>query len=90
MRFERRHAALLLAVAAWIVVTFGNFARNLLAAYQEGEERAAGYWIAHTLLIVGNVVIAGLLGALGWKAWRATRRDRPRAESEPVPPRPDQ
>jgi hypothetical protein len=73
MRFERRHAVLLLAVAVWNVVTFGNFARNLFAAYQEGEERATAYWVAHTLLIVGNLAIAALLGALGWKAWRATR-----------------
>ena len=65
MKLERRHAVLLLAVAVWNVVTFGNFARNLLDAYQAGEERATGYWVAHTILIVGNFVIAALLGALG-------------------------
>ena len=32
MKFERKHAVLLLAVAVWNVVTFGNFARNLLDA----------------------------------------------------------
>ena len=59
MKFERKHAVLLLAVAVWNVVTFGNFARNLLDAYQSGEDRATGYWVAHTVLIVGNFVIAG-------------------------------
>ncbi len=73
MKFERKHAVLLLAVAVWNVVTFGNFARNLLDAYQSGEDRATGYWVAHTILIVGNFVIAGLLAALGIKALRATR-----------------
>ena len=74
MKFERKHALLLLAVAVWNVVTFGNFARNLYAAYEAGEDRATGYWVAHTVLIVGNFVIAGLLAALGVKALRAARR----------------
>lgn len=73
MRFERRHAVLLLVVAVWNVLTFGMFARNLYAAYADGEDRAAGYWIAHSVLIVVNFAIAGLLGSLGWRAWRSTR-----------------
>ena len=73
MKFERKHAILLLAVAIWNVVTFGNFARNLYAAYAAGEERATGYWVAHSVLIVGNFVIAALLGALGLKALRRSR-----------------
>ncbi|MFC5727686.1 MULTISPECIES: SCO4848 family membrane protein [Nocardioides] len=73
MKFERRHAILLLAVAAWNVVSFGNFARNLYSAYESGEDRATGYWVAHTILIVVNFVIAALLGSLGWKALRSTK-----------------
>jgi len=73
MKFERKHAVLLLAVAAWNVFSFGNFARNLYSAYADGEDRATGYWVAHIILIVVNFVIAGLLGALGWKALRATK-----------------
>lgn len=78
MRFERKHALLLLAVAAWNVVTFGNFARNLVQAAQDGEDRATGYWVAHTVLIIVNIAIAAVLGSLGWKALRATRADRER------------
>ena len=73
MKFERKHALLLLAVAVWNVVTFGTFAKNLWSAYEAGEDRATGYWVAHTLLIVGNFVIAGLLAALGLRALRASR-----------------
>lgn len=73
MKFERKHAILLLAVAAWNVVSFGNFARNLWSAYESGEDRAAGYWVAHSVLIIVNFLIAALLGALGWKALRAAR-----------------
>lgn len=74
MKLERRHAVLLLAVAVWNVVTFGNFAKNLYSAYESGEERATGYWVAHIVLIVGNFAIAALLGSLGWKALRSTGR----------------
>jgi hypothetical protein len=73
VKFERKHALLLLAVAVWNVVTFGTFARNLWAAYESGEDRATGYWVAHSVLIVVNFLIAGVLGSLGWKALRANR-----------------
>ena len=73
MRLERRHGVLLLAVAAWNVLTFGMFARNLWAAYASGEDRATGYWVAHSVLIVVNFLIAALLGRLGWKALRSSR-----------------
>jgi putative solute:sodium symporter small subunit len=73
VRFERRHAVLLLVVAVWNVVTFGMFARNLYAAYAAGEDRDTGYWIAHSGLIVVNFLIAAVLGRLGWKALRASR-----------------
>lgn len=73
MRFERRHAVLLLAVAAWNLITFGMFAANLYGAYAAGEERPTLYWVAHTVLIVVNYVIAGVLGVLGWKALRSSR-----------------
>ncbi len=84
MKFERRHAVLLLAVAVWNVVTFGTFARNLWAAYESGEDRATGYWVAHTVLIVVNFAIAGLLGSLGWKALRSRSPDSTRARPKPT------
>lgn len=73
MKFERKHAVLLLAVAAWNVITFGTFAKNLYSAYEAGEDRATGYWVAHTVLIVVNFAIAGVLGSLGVKALRGSR-----------------
>ncbi|MEQ6903365.1 hypothetical protein [Nocardioides sp. YIM 152588] len=73
MKFERKHAVLLLAVATWNVISFGNFAKNLYGAYEAGEERATGYWVAHSVLIVVNMAIAAALGSLGWKALRSAR-----------------
>ena len=87
MRFERKHAVLLLGVAVWNVVTFSTFAKNLYAAYDAGEDRPAGYWIAHTVLIVVNFAIAGLLGSLGWKALQAHRASRATAADDDEPTR---
>ena len=70
MRLERKHAAILLGVAVWNVITYATFARNLAAA----EDRPTGYYVAHGVLIVVNVAIAGVLGAWGIRAWRESRR----------------
>ncbi|MDP9444113.1 MAG: hypothetical protein M3P83_07100 [Actinomycetota bacterium] len=67
MKLHRKHAAILLGVAVWNVVTWSQFARNLAAT----EGRPVGYYVAHTGLIVANIGIAGVLGRLGWRAWRA-------------------
>ena len=72
MKFQRRHAVLLLAVAAWNVFSYATFAKNLAAAHARGEERPIGYWVAHVVLIVVNLVIAAVLARLGLRAWRAT------------------
>lgn len=72
MQFEKKHANLLLGVALWMVVTWSMFIKNLSSAYAAGEDRPAGYWIAHSVLIVVNLVIAVILGSLGWKARKST------------------
>ena len=71
MRFERKHAWLLVGIAAWMVVTWLMFARNLGEAYAAGEDRPSGYWVAHSMLIVVNLVIAAVLARLGVRALKA-------------------
>ena len=71
MTLTRRHAAVLLAIAAWNVVSYANFTRNLVEAYTAGEDRPTGYWVAHSVLIVVNLVIAVVLARWGWRAWRS-------------------
>ena len=73
MRFERKHAWLLIGIAAWMVVTWLMFARNLGEAYADGEDRPSGYWVAHSMLIVVNLVIAAVLARLGLRAFKGTR-----------------
>ena len=85
MRFERKHSVLFLAIAAWNVFSYSNFAKNLAQAHQRGEERPTGYWVAHIVLIVVNLVVAGVLGRLGVKAWKATGAGAAQRELERTP-----
>lgn len=73
MKLEKKHALLLLGVALWMLITWSMFIKNLSEAYAAGEDRPSGYWVAHSVLIAVNLVIAALLGRLGWKALRATK-----------------
>jgi len=73
VKFERKHAVLFLGIAAWNVFSYVTFAKNLAAAHARGEDRPTGYWVAHIVLIVVNLVIAGVLGRIGFRALRATR-----------------
>ena len=72
MRFERKHAVVLLLVAAWTVLSYAQFTKALI---QTEEDRATGYYVAHSILVVVNIAIAVVLGRWGWKAWRATRSE---------------
>jgi ABC-type Na+ efflux pump permease subunit len=72
VKLRRKHAALFLAIAAWNVLTYATFTKNLAAAHARGEDRPTGYWVAHTVLIVVNLVIAAVLARLGYRAWRAS------------------
>ena len=83
MRLERRHGWLLMALAVWNAFIWVTFAKNLSAAYASGEDPPTGYWVAHTVLIVVDLVIAVLLARWAWRILRATRAAGP-AESAPV------
>ena len=72
MKLERKHAVLFLLIAAWNVLSYANFAKNLAETAASGADRPTGYYVAHIVLIVVNLVIAAVLGRLGWKVWRAT------------------
>lgn len=68
MRFQRKHAVVLLLVAVWNVVTYAQFTKALITTT---EDRPTAYYVAHAVLIVVNIVIAGVLGTWGWKALRS-------------------
>lgn len=72
MRIGRKLAGFLLAVAAWNVVTYVTFIRNLAGT----EGRPTGYYVAHSVLIVVNLAIAVVFAVVGWRAWRAATAKR--------------
>lgn len=77
VKLERRHALMLWLISAWNVLSYANFARNLYEAWAGGEDRTAGYFVAHIVLIVVNLAVAAYLGRLGWRIWRGSpARDR--------------
>ncbi len=80
MKLERRHGWLLMALAVWNAFIWLTFAKNLSAAHAAGEDRPTGYWVAHTVLIVVDLVIAV---ALAWWSVRILRAPR-HAESAQV------
>jgi hypothetical protein len=72
VKFERKHAVVLLLVAVWNVLTYARFTKALVDTQ---EDRPAGYYVAHSILIVVNLVIAIVLGRWGWQALRAGKRE---------------
>jgi hypothetical protein len=70
VRFERKHAVVLLLVAIWNVLTYARFTKALIDTQ---EDRPTGYYVAHSILIVVNIVIAAVLGRWGWQALRSQR-----------------
>jgi hypothetical protein len=70
VKLERKHAVVLIGIAVWNVVTYVVFIKNLAAT----EGRPTGYYVAHTVLVIVNLLIAALLGTWGYRAYKASRR----------------
>ena len=69
MKLERKHALVLLWIAVWNVVTYLRFIKALV----DTEGRPTGYYVAHTILIIVNLLIAALLGTWGVRAYKAAK-----------------
>lgn len=70
MKLGRKHALVLVGIAVWNVVTYGVFIKNLAGT----EGRPTGYYVAHTVLIIVNLLIAVLLGTWGYRALKADKK----------------
>ncbi len=64
---SRRYAWLLFAIAAWNLVIWTTFIKNLL----QDDGRSTGFYLAHTVLIVVDLLIAVVLAAVGVRIWKA-------------------
>jgi uncharacterized protein YqgC (DUF456 family) len=76
VKLERKHALVLLAIAAWNVITYLRFIKALM----DTEGRPTGYYVAHTILVIVNLLIAALLGTWGVRAYKASKA----SQSSPV------
>lgn len=74
MTFTRKHAWLLIGVGIWNFFIWITFAKNLSTAHSRGEDHPTGYWVAHTVLIVVDLIIGAVLAGVGLKALRAARK----------------
>jgi hypothetical protein len=72
VKLERKHALVLLGIAVWNVLTYARFTKALVDTQ---EDRPTGYYVAHSVLIVVNIVIAAVLGRWGWQALRSSRQE---------------
>ena len=81
-----RAGRLLLGVAVWNVVTYSIFIKNLYWAGPDEPDRPAGFYIAHTVLIIVNLAIAALLAPLGRRVVQAHKAARS-AGAQPTPVR---
>jgi hypothetical protein len=75
MVLTRRTSLALLAVAAFQYLSWINFARNLATS---DDSHPRGYYIAHTALIVINLVIATWLAWLGRRGLQHADEERVR------------
>jgi hypothetical protein len=69
VKFERKHAWVLIAVAVWNVVIWTRFIKVLVTS----DETDKWFYIAHSVLIVGNFAIAALFVRWGWQALKADK-----------------
>jgi hypothetical protein len=72
VKLERRHAVVLLLIAVWNLLTYARFIKALA---ETQEARPASYYVAHTILILVNMMIAIVLGRWGWQALKTSRRE---------------
>lgn len=78
---SRRTARLLVGVAIWNILTYAMFTKNLYFHGTDEPHRPTGYYVAHTVLIIVNILIALVLAPIGWRALQAYRA---RAVAPPV------
>ncbi|GAA3841341.1 hypothetical protein GCM10022226_74770 [Sphaerisporangium flaviroseum] len=64
----RRVSGFLLVLAAFMVFEWINLGFNL------ADGHPTGFYVVHGILIAVNLILALVVGAIGWRAWRAGRR----------------
>lgn len=70
VKSDKRLGRLLIGIAIWNFFIWITFAKNPSAAHSRGEDHPQGYWVAHTVLIVVDLIIGAVLGFVGTRRVR--------------------
>jgi hypothetical protein len=65
----RRMAGFLLVLAAFMVFEWINLGFNL------ADGHPTAFYVVHGILIGVNLILALVVGVIGWRAWRAAGRE---------------
>jgi hypothetical protein len=70
MNISRHASGFVLGLAAFMIFEWLMLAKNL----GSGPARPTAFYVVHGILVGVNVVLAVILGAIGWRAWTFSRR----------------
>jgi hypothetical protein len=71
MNISRLASGFVLGLAAFMICEWLMLAKNL----GSGPSRPTAFYVVHGILVGLNIVLAIVLGAIGWRAWSSSRRD---------------
>jgi hypothetical protein len=71
MNTSRLASGFVLGLAAFMICEWLMLAKNL----GSGPQRPTAFYVVHGILVGLNIVLAIVLGAIGWRAWSSSRRD---------------
>jgi hypothetical protein len=69
VKMTRRVAGFLLALAAFMIFEWINLGFNL------ADGHPTAFYVVHGILIAVNLVLALVIGVIGWRAWRGAGRE---------------
>ena len=71
MMNSRRASGFVLGLAVFMIVEWLMLAKNL----GSGPARPTAFYVVHGILAAVNIVLAVVLGVIGWRAWSSSRRE---------------
>jgi hypothetical protein len=73
MTIGKKHAWFCIGVAVWSFVIWGRFIKALADEHAKGTVEPAGYYPAHIVLIIVNLVLGLVFLAFGLKVLRVAK-----------------
>jgi hypothetical protein len=70
MNMSRLASGFVLGLATFMIFEWLMLAKNL----GNGPGRPTAYYVVHGILVAVNILLAIILGVIGWRAWTSSRR----------------